>query len=275
VKLYNGPRVRPAWLAWNTRKAPMNDVRMRRAILMGVNRDEIAKALFGDTGEPAVSPIPAALREHTPSVRPIPFDPAGARALLEEAGWRDSNGDGIRDKAGKPLRIEVDFISSDQTRQDVLVAMQSMMRGIGVDLAPRAYESTAWVTRLRDGSFAGSFWGWGWGPGVVGPNAEMVFHSRSVPPNGPNFAGSGNPRIDALIDSTLVVADTTRARTIWAELEQLLIDDAVYSPIYLDPELFAVHARFRNVKFRGIEWNEDVPFWYIEPGDRLPRDRTR
>jgi peptide/nickel transport system substrate-binding protein len=275
VKLYNGPRVRPAWLAWNTRKAPMNDVRIRRALLMAINREEIARALFGDAGEPATSPIPTALREHTPTVKPIPYDPARARTLLDEAGWKDTNGDGIRDRGGKPLRIEVDFISSDQTRQDVLVAVQSMLRTIGVDLAPRAYESTAWVTRLRDGSFAGSFWGWGWGPGVVGPNAEMVFHSRSVPPNGPNFAASGGPRIDALIDSALVVSDTTAARTIWAELEQLLIDDAVYSPIYLDPELFAVHARFRNVKFRGIEWNEDVPFWYIEPGDLLPRDRTR
>jgi hypothetical protein len=61
----------------------------------------------------------------------------------------------------------------------------------------------------------------------------------------------------------------------WAEMEQLLIDDAVYAPIYMDPELYAVHSRFKNVKFRGIEWNEDVPYWYIDRKDQLPRDRSK
>ena len=103
----------------------------------------------------------------------------------------------------------------------------------------------------------------------------MIFHSRSIPPRGPNFAAARNPRVDRLIDSVLVVTDTARAGAIWRELEQLLIDDAVYAPIYLDPELFAVHARFRNVKFRGLEWFEDVPYWYVEPDERLPRDRSR
>ncbi len=275
VKVYNGPRVRPAWIAWNTRKAPLDDKRVRTALLMAVNRPEIVKALFGADGTVAYSPVPEVLREHSPSVRAVPFDIAGARLLLSQAGWTDTDGDGLVDKGGKALRIQVDFISSDKTREDVLVAMQSMLRQIGVDLAPRAYESSAWVGRLRDGSFTASFWGWGWGPGVAGPNAEAVFHSRSIPPNGPNFAASRNPRADALIDSTLSVTDTTRARALWAQLEQILIDDAVYAPIYMDPELFAVHSRFRNVKFRGIEWVEDVPYWYVDPAQRLPRDRAK
>jgi peptide/nickel transport system substrate-binding protein len=275
VEVHTAPRVRPAWIAWNTRRAPLDDVRVRRALLMAIDRDAIARWLFGEHGEPALSPIPAVLREHSPGVRPLPFDTAAARRLLAEAGWRDTDGDGILDRDGRPLRLEVDYISTDQTRRDVLVAMQNMLRAVGVDLVPRAYESTAWVQRLRDGSFTGSFWGWGWGPGVVGPNAEMVFHSRSIPPSGPNFAASNHPRIDALIDQALVVADTAHARTIWRELEQLMIDDAVYAPIYMDPELFAVHARFRNVRFRGIEWVEDAPYWHVERGQRLGRDRVR
>jgi peptide/nickel transport system substrate-binding protein len=275
VRVYNGPRVRPTWLAWNTRKPPLDDVRVRRALLMAVDRAALSEWLSGDDAEPALTPIPKVLREHSPAVRPIPYDTAGARRLLAEAGFRDTNGDGILDRNGRPLRLEIEFISSDLTRQNVLVAMQDMMRRVGIDMAPRAYESTTWVQHLREGSFTGSFWGWGWGPGVVGPNAEMVFHSRSIPPNGPNFAAARNPRIDALIDSVLVVTDTAAARPVWQQLEQLMIDDAVYAPIYMDPELFAVHARFRNVRFRGIEWTEDAPYWYVEPSERLPRDRAR
>jgi peptide/nickel transport system substrate-binding protein len=108
----------------------------------------------------------------------------------------------------------------------------------------------------------------------MGPNAEAIFHSRSIPPNGANFAHYSNPRVDALIDSTLAVTDPARLHRVWAALEQQLIDDAVYAPLYLDPELFGMNERFANVKFRGIEWWEDEPYWYVPLDKRLPRDRT-
>lgn len=274
VELHSARRVRPSWIAWNTRRAPVDDERIRRAILMAVDREAIARGLFGDAGEASLSPIPPTLWEHSPEVEPIPFDPDGARTVLEESGWRDTDGDGIRDRQGVPLRIEVDYISAEQIRADVLVAMQAMLRGVGIELVPRAYERTAWVERLRAGEFTGSSWGWGWGPGVVGPNAEMVFHSRSIPPAGANFAAFSDDRVDTLIDEALVATDSTALRQIWRELEQRLIDAAPYAPIYLDPELFGVHSRIENVRFRGLEWWEDVIYWYVPEDARLPRDRS-
>jgi peptide/nickel transport system substrate-binding protein len=275
VELGTGPKVRPAWLAMNTRRPPFDDVRVRRAIAMAIDREELVRGLFGEVGQPAWSPIPEVFREHSPGVRPLPFAPDSARALLAAAGYTQTNRDGILVRDGRPLRIEADYISTDQARADVLVAMQSMLRRIGVDLAPRAYESSTWVQRLREGTFTASLWGWGWGPGVVGPNAAMVFHSRSIPPNGPNFAAARNNHIDALLDAVLVEHDTLRARTLWRELEQAMIDDAVYAPIYMDPELYAVHTRFENVRFRGLEWVEDALLWHVPPERRLSRDRAR
>lgn len=275
VSVHTAPRIRPAWIAFNTRRAPVDDPAVRRAVLLAVDRERLASGLFGDVGAPALSPIPAALREHSPGVEPIPYDPDRARQVLEEAGWRDADGDGIRERDGNRLRIEIDYIATEQLRQDVLVAIQDMVRRVGIQIVPRAFERTTWVDRLRGGDFVGSLWGWGWGPGVVGPNAAMVFHSRSIPPNGANFAAYDDPVVDALIDSALVERDTTRARQIWRELEQKITDDAVYAPLFLDPELFGIADRIRNVKLRGIEWWEDVPYWYIPEEERLPRDRAR
>lgn len=275
VELHEAPRVRPAWIAWNIDREPVNDPRVRRAILMGIDRGQLAEAMFGGAGEPALSPIPPTLAEHSPGVRPIPFDPVGAARLLDEAGWTDRRADGVRMRTGQPLRLEVDYIATDQTRADVLVAVQAMLRRIGVDLIPRAFESTTWVDRLRAGEFQGSFWGWGWGPGVVGSNAAMIFHTRSVPPAGPNFAGYSNPELDRLLDEALAQHDPERRQRIWARIEQILIDDAVYAPLYLDPELFGVASRVRATRFQGIEWSENVPFWYIPHEGRLPRDRVR
>lgn len=275
AELFQGPRVRPVWIAWNTRRPPLDDPRVRRAVMMAIDREALAAGLFGEEGEPAPTVIPASLWEHSDAVRAVPHDPDGARALLERAGWRDVNGDGIVEKNGAPLRVEVDFNAAEQVRQDVLVAIQNMVRRAGVELVPRGYERTAWVDRLRNQEFTGSLWGWGWGPGVMGSNAEMILHTRSIPPNGANFAAYSDPVVDALIDSTLVVTDTAVARGVWHRLEQRVTEEAPYAPLYLDPELFGVHERFENVRFRGIEWWEDVIYWYVPEDRRLPRDRAR
>jgi peptide/nickel transport system substrate-binding protein len=143
VDVHLGPRVRPAWIAWNTRRPPLDDVRVRQALLMGIDRDALARGLFGDVGEPAYSPVPTVLREHDPGVTPVPYDPDGARRLLAEAGWRDANAAGVLQRGGQPLRIEVDFISTDPERRDVLVAMQSMLRRIGAAAAAHAARRAA------------------------------------------------------------------------------------------------------------------------------------
>jgi peptide/nickel transport system substrate-binding protein len=273
VKLHHTPRVRPGWIAWNVSKPPVDDIRVRQAFLMAINRPALVQGLLGKDGEPALSPIPPALREHSRDVRPIPHDVAGAGRLLDAAGWRDTNGDGVRDKGGRPLNLEVEFSSSDPIRPDMLVGMQSQAKQAGINLVLKPMESTTWVSRLRARQFQGSFWGWGWGPGVMAPNAEAIWHQRSIPPGGANFAGYNNPRVNSLIDSLLVEADTARARGMWRTLEQTAIDDAVYAPIFLDPEFYGVSARYQNVKFRGPEWWEDVIYWSVPTNRRTGRDR--
>jgi peptide/nickel transport system substrate-binding protein len=274
VRLESGARIRLVWIAWNADRPPLNDVRVRRAITLGIDREALTRGLFDEVGEVAISPIPPSLPEHDPRVRAPGVDTAGARHLLEEIGYRRGP-DGIMRRNGQPLRVEIDYIATDAMRRDALVILQAQLRRIGVEVVPRAYESTAWVERLRARDFQGSLWGWGWGPGVAGPNAEMIFHSRSIPPNGPNFAGMRDSRVDELIDRVQVELDERERRRLWSELEQRLIDAMVYVPLFLDPELYAVSDRFENASLWGLEWWEDVHLWWVPQERRLPRDRTR
>jgi len=273
VRLMNAVRVRPGWIVWNAGKAPVNDPAVRRAFLMAVDRTRLVQGLFGPEGEPALSPLAPKLREHSASVRPIPFNVAQAGQTLQQAGWVDTNGDGIREKGGQPLRLEIEYSSADPVRQDMLIGMQDMVKQAGIQLLLKPYERTTWVARLRAQEFVGSFWGWGWSPGVVGPNARGVWSSASIPPGGANFGGYRNPKLDALLDSVITEADTTRSRGMWSQIEQTVIDDAVYAPIFFDPEFYGVSSRFRGVKFRGPEWWEDVIYWWIPPNLLTPRDK--
>jgi peptide/nickel transport system substrate-binding protein len=273
VRLFSAARVRPGWIVWNVDKPPVNDPRVRQAFLMAVNRPQLAQSMFGEAADPASSPIPTKLREHNADLRGLDYNPQAAGQLLQQDGWVDTNGDGIREKNGQPLRLEVEYSSADPVRADMLVAMQQMVKGAGIQLVPRPYERTTWVARLRGREFVGSFWGWGWGPGVMGPNARMVWHSAAIPPGGANFAGYKNPKLDALIDSVIIEPDTAKARGMWKQIEQTVVSDAVYAPIFFDPEFYGVNSRFRGVKFRGPEWWEDVIYWWIPENLRTPIDR--
>jgi peptide/nickel transport system substrate-binding protein len=273
VRLMHAARIRPGWIAWNVDRPPVNDPRVRRALMMAIDRTQAVHAVLGPEAEPALTPIPPRLRQHPQQIRTIPFDLAGAARLLDSAGIRDTNNDGVREFRGRPLVLEVEYSNADPVRQDLLIRMQSDLSKVGVQLTPKPYERTTWVERLRGREFTGSFWGWGWGPGVLAPNAEAVFHSRSIPPKGPNFAGYRSPRVDALIDSLLVATDDATAQPLWAALEQQLTDDAVYAPIFLDPEFYGVNTRFENVKLRGPEWWEDVIYWHVPTDRRTARDR--
>ncbi|HEX6913313.1 MAG TPA: ABC transporter substrate-binding protein, partial [Longimicrobium sp.] len=83
VRLETAAQVRPGWIAFNQAKAPANDPAVRRAFLMGINREAIVRAQFGEHGTPALSPIAPGLREHSADVRPIAYDANAARQTLE------------------------------------------------------------------------------------------------------------------------------------------------------------------------------------------------
>ena len=107
----------------------------------------------------------------------------------------------------------------------------------------------------------------------MGPNARMVWHSKSIPPGGANFAGYRNPQLDALIDQVIVEPDAAKAQGEWKQIEQMVVNDAVYAPIFFDPEYYGVSSRFRGVKFRGPEWWEDVIYWWVPENQRTGRDK--
>jgi len=94
-------------------------------------------------------------------------------------------------------------------------------------------------------------------------------------PGRAELRGYHNPEVDELLDLVLREFDDEVAREAWRDIEQALIDDAVYGPLYLDPELYGVHQRFAGVRLWGVEWWEDVHEWHVPTNARLPRDRSR
>ena len=137
-----------AVVGWNARKPQLADRRVRRAITLGTNREEIVQAILLGYGEVANAGVPPFHWAFNPDATgSLEYDPEAARALLEEAGWTDRDGDGVRESEdGVRLSFSIKYNTGNQQRQDIAEIMQSQLADVGIEVQPRVVE---WATLLQ------------------------------------------------------------------------------------------------------------------------------
>src|SRR6266571_5146270 len=145
LRLVRVPDLSYTFICWNTSRPLFSDPRVRRALTMAIDRDSIIEALLPGIGRPATGPVLSFLWAHDPDLKPLPFDPEGARRLLEDAGWKDRNGDGVIDRDGRPFRFELETDQASGQRGDVARMVVAQLGRIGVAAVPRVFESGAFI----------------------------------------------------------------------------------------------------------------------------------
>jgi peptide/nickel transport system substrate-binding protein len=257
------------FVGWNARRPQVADARVRRAITVGTNRAEIVQALLSGYGEIANAGVPPFHWAHNPDLRDsLSYDPEEARALLEEAGWTDRNGDGIRENArGVPLEITIKYNTGNQQRQDIAEIMQSQLRGVGISIRPQVVE---WATLLNQintpdlRDFDGVIMGW---VTEFKIDDHDLFHSSKVDlPYG--WAGTEDPDLDRLLDTLQVVSNREDATELWQEYQYRIIRLQPYTYFYFPERLAGLNRRLQGVTLdaRG-EW-VSVHDWRISSGTR-------
>jgi len=257
-----------AFLAWNARRPQLSDRRVRRALTMGVDRERIVQAVLGGYGQLAKTTVTPTHWQYDPDVVPdVPYDPDGARALLDEAGWRDRNGDGVRENAaGEPLTITLDSNQGSRTRQTIAELVQAQLAEIGVDIRPRVLDVGTMNERLftpaRD--FDGVVLSW-----VMDQRLDDrdFFDSKRL--DGPwALAGTNNPELDRFLDTLQTVVDRDAAKPMWDEYQRLLVEEQPYTFLYFVDRLAGVRKSVHDVKvdMRG-EW-VGVHDWWLDPSAR-------
>jgi peptide/nickel transport system substrate-binding protein len=254
------------FVVWNARRPQLADKRVRRALTMGTNREEMVQAVVQGYGSVAHTGVPPHFWAYDPSVfEPVPYDPARARALLEEAGWRDRDGDGVRESAdGTRFEITIKY-NPNKMRQQIAEIMQAQLALIGVQAHPRVVEWTTLVEQMSDTrDFDAVVTGW-----VTGFNLDDMdlYHSDRI--DGPlAMSGTNRPDIDRLLEQVRVTSDRSVAKELWAEYQRLIIDEQPYTFVYFPERLAGVNRRVKGVVMdaRG-DW-ATLKDWYIDPASR-------
>ncbi|SHI14869.1 nickel transport system substrate-binding protein [Sporobacter termitidis DSM 10068] len=149
----SGTHILTEFLAVNPEAAPFDDIKVRQAVNQALNKQSIAKDLFGGLKTAADTIMDTALPYCDISVTPYAYDAAKAKGLLEEAGWVDSDGDGVREKNGTPLAVELKYVTND-TNDKAMLAIQQNLSEIGMKVTLAGMDLMAFFSIYNGDSYA-------------------------------------------------------------------------------------------------------------------------
>ncbi len=219
----SSPYLGTYYFAFNTRRAPFNDVRVRRALSMAIDRQWMAEKMVNAGNEPAWGLIPPALQLGGKAYRPAwaswPQEKRmkAARALLKEAGYGPA----------RPLRFEIRFNSSSEHRR-AAVAMATMWRDLGVEAILLNSESSLHFDSLKRADFDLARSGW-----IADlPTAENFLSVHRSNAGAQNYSGFNNDAFDQALDAALLEADDKKRKEMMQMAEKIVIDEQPILPLY-------------------------------------------
>jgi len=236
---------RPFWIEMNPNKPPLNDVQVRQALNYAVNVDLLIEKVLGGRG----IALPGALSPFNnfadATLKPYGYNPDKAKALLAEAGWTDTDGDGILDKDGQPFAFVIDAQAGQKDRAE---AVMGQLREIGINASVRVWDYAVLKPLLLNGdrmAYAGD-----WGDSAFDPvghfEAKWHTHIKGSPYGRGNFSSYSNPRVDELIEMGEVTSDVARRHKIYDEAQRIIYEEAPAIFIFLPEEVEACSVRVQN-----------------------------
>ena len=235
------------YVGWNNERPPFDDPALRRALASAIDRREIIDALLYGKGEIANSTIPPSHPLH-PDTEPLPYDLEDARRRLERAGWVDTDGDGIREKEGRPLRFTL-LSADDALRRAVSEVLQAQLRLAGADVQIRVLEFQTMLQQHRDRAYDAIFTNWVLDNFQVAAAPFALLHSSQADvPRSANRSGVRSPRLDALIERGARATEEAAQRAAWRDFTAALQEEQPLSFMFWLYELAASRDQVRGVE---------------------------
>lgn len=242
-------QLQTTYFGLNTKKGPVDDVQVRRAIGHAINRDEIVKGAFFGLGEAAVNMLAPKTPGNWVGVKDLAatFNLDKAKATLETAGWKAGAG-GIREKGGQQLVVPFWYINDSATTLMAQI-LQEQLAKAGIKLDAKPYEETAWFAAARTGDQVG------FTVGVFYENADVLrfyFYSKQQP--APNRFGYAIPELDALMEDTLTNTDKAAVTKDYEAIQKALAEQAPALPLIHQQGVLGASKQVRGIKVHPSRW---------------------
>lgn len=251
-------------MAFNLKHPYFKDKRVRQAIAYGIDKAEIVDVVLFGLGNPATGPYVPNTWPYNPNVKKYYYDPQKAVELLREAGWQDSDGDGILDKDGRPFIFTIFTNMGNSLRMNTATIIQWRLAKIGIKVEIKALEWSTFVNQFIDKRrFEAVILGWSIG---LDPDQYDIWHSSKTKEKEFNFVGYNNPEVDALLERGRRTFDLEERKKAYFRIQEILAEEVPYIFLYVPDGTPIVSARFKGIKPSPIGINYNQPKWYVPKG---------
>jgi peptide/nickel transport system substrate-binding protein len=245
VQVKTAAGTQPKWLELNVNQPPFDDVNVRKALNLAVDKQLIIDAIYNGRAVALPGPLSPYNNFINQSLEPYPYDPEQALALLEEAGWTDSDGDGVLDRDGTPFTFTIDTL---EDWRNLAEAVAAQFQEIGLDANVRFWEYSVIQPQLLAGERMAYLDDWGDSAFDPVGHFEAKWHGlvAETPYGRGNFSGYNNERVNELIQQGETTPDPAARQAIYDEAQQIVFDEAPAVFLILPEETEAASARVQN-----------------------------
>jgi len=248
-----------------------SDREVRRALSMAVDRASLVKSALGDLGKVPPGPMSSLLWIWDPEIRQLPYDTAQAGRILSARGWRDHDGDGVRDKNGQPLSFHILVPTTSVLRRQYARLLQEQFRMIGVRAEIDELEFSVVTQRLQSGNYDTSILSRGNDPS---PGSGITQSWTRAGFGGSNFGRYYSAEFERQVDRAIAAPTQDQARGFWRAAITTINADAPGIFLYSLENVAAVHKRIDNVQIRPDSWAALLRTWRIPQDQLIDRDRV-
>lgn len=236
------------------------DRSLRRALAMALDRPAMVRNVFATLADVSRGPFTRA--QHVDTLVPqLPYAPAVASRMLDSLGWRDRDGDGIRDRGGRPLRFTLIVPSSSQARARYAVLVQQQLRQVGADVRVELLEFTAFLDRFAKRRFDAAIGAWALDPSPA--ELPLMWGGRAAA-TGLNYGGYVSPAFDAAVDSARAAVTPQAAERHLRRAHGIIVADAPAVWLFEQRPVLAVHRRFHVSEVRPDAWWAGLAAWSLD-----------
>lgn len=256
IKLLTNPSLSYTYVGYNLKNPLFQDVRIRQALTYALNRELIVQVVLDGQGQVAHTHGLPMDKEMESEIPKFPYNPQKAKKLLAEAGWRDTDGDGILDKNGKKFSFVLLTNQGNKIREMVSQIIQEQWAKVGVEVIPRMMEWSAFINDYVDTKkFDAVLLGWSLS---IDPDPTAIWHSKEIA-GGLNFISYRNSQIDRLLELNTQILEPQKRRKVILEFERMIAKEQPYTFLYYTNQLLAVPPTLS-----GRDHHPAAPFYHVQ-----------
>ena len=238
-----------SYIGLNNKSPKLEDKKVRQALSMALDYETIKKVISYDLAERTVGPVHPNKPHYNKDIPLYPYDLNQAKTLLDESGWLDKDGNGVREKEvdGKVIELNLEFLlpAGSESAENIALMLKNNMAKVGVNIDIVQKEWTVFLETVKAHEFEMSTMSWMMGPDL--DDFKQIWHTDSYN-GGSNYVGFGNAYTDELIDKIRYELDEKKRTAMYLEFQEILHEEAPYIFMFTPKNKMAFHRRFDNAK---------------------------